>query len=72
MQIINLSQAKAHLSQLIDQALTGEQIVITKSGKPLIELTPYQQKKEPRRDGRLRGIMHVSEDFDAPLLDGLI
>jgi prevent-host-death family protein len=67
MQIINIHQAKTHLSQLVSQALAGEQIVIAKAGKPLIELTRYQQKKVQRKSGQLQGIMHVSDDFDAPL-----
>lgn len=67
MHIINIHKAKTHLSQLIQQVLEGEQVIIAKSGKPLIELTAYRPEKTLRKGGQLRGLTHIGKDFDAPL-----
>lgn len=36
----SVAEAKSRLSELIDRALAGEDVVITRHGKPVIELTP--------------------------------
>jgi antitoxin (DNA-binding transcriptional repressor) of toxin-antitoxin stability system len=64
--VINIHQAKTHLSRLVDQAVEGEPFVIAKSGKPLVKvsrLTPDRQAK-PRRLGFLAGKISISKDFD--------
>jgi prevent-host-death family protein len=40
----NIAQAKAKLSELLDRALTGEEIVIARAGKPLAKLMPVADK----------------------------
>ena len=40
--IINLSEAKTHLSQLIDRAYHGEKIVIAKNNLPLVDLVRHK------------------------------
>jgi len=44
---INIAEAKAKLSELLDRALSGEEIVIARAGKPLVRLAPISDK--PRR-----------------------
>lgn len=51
---INIAEAKAKLSELLDRALAGEEIVIARSGKPLARLVPVNPM-EPRRPGAWRG-----------------
>lgn len=67
MEIVNIHQAKTHFSQLINQALNGEKVVIAKSGIPLIVLTPYKKGLTPRKGGQLKGILIVEDNFDDPL-----
>jgi prevent-host-death family protein len=70
--VINVHQAKTHLSRLIDRAAAGEEIVIGKAGKPMARLVPYREQRSPRRPGALRGRVRVAEDFDetpAALID---
>ena len=43
----SVADAKAHLSDLIDRALEGEGVVITRHGRPVVELRPVQPP--PRR-----------------------
>jgi prevent-host-death family protein len=42
---INLTEAKARLSELLDQAESGEEIVITRHGKPIARILPAQKPK---------------------------
>jgi prevent-host-death family protein len=50
----NVAEAKAKLSELLDRAVGGEEIVIARAGKPLAKLTPLKRKTRPGR-GILRG-----------------
>jgi prevent-host-death family protein len=70
--VVNMHQAKTHLSRLVDQALEGQEIIIAKSGKPLVKLTPIDRHRAPRRPGSMKGRLHVPPDFDAPLPDELL
>jgi prevent-host-death family protein len=65
--IYSLHQAKAFLSQLVDRAANGEEIILSKAGKPMAKLVPYHRSPEPRRPGGWEGRVRISEDFDAPL-----
>jgi prevent-host-death family protein len=51
---INVAEAKAKLSELLDRALAGEEIVIARAGKPLARLVPVEEIK-PRQKGAWRG-----------------
>jgi prevent-host-death family protein len=63
---INLREAKAQLSRLVDQAAKGEPFIIGKAGKPLVKVTPLDAPigKQVRRLGFLTGQFSVPEDFD--------
>ncbi|HVG07064.1 MAG TPA: type II toxin-antitoxin system prevent-host-death family antitoxin [Thermoanaerobaculia bacterium] len=65
--IYNLDEAKTSLSQLVDRAARGEEIILCKAGKPLAKLVPYQQNPKPRQPGGWEGQVRISEDFDAPV-----
>jgi prevent-host-death family protein len=51
---INIAEAKAKLSELLDRALAGEDIVIARAGKPLARLVPVEAR-QPRKKGAWRG-----------------
>lgn len=42
MVIRNVAEAKATLSQLLDAALAGEQVIVARAGKPLVRLVPLE------------------------------
>ena len=46
---VNLAQAKAHLSDLLDKVEAGEQVVITRHGRPIAHLSPATPRKVPLR-----------------------
>ena len=70
-EIINLYDAKTHLSQLVDRAAEGEEIVIAKNGTALARLVPLAGKGEPRKPAGALGVTSISPDFDDPLPDDL-
>jgi prevent-host-death family protein len=65
MDIVNVHHAKTQLSQLLERVAAGEQIVIVRNGKPIAKLVPFIP--EPQQPGRLKGKVHLTPDFDAPL-----
>ncbi len=66
---VTLSAAKADLSNLVDRALAGGDIVITRSGKPVVRLMPVREKRVP---GSAKGLIWLSPDFDDPLPDDIL
>lgn len=66
MQIVNIHDAKTHLSHLIAQAVKGEPFVIAKAGKPLVKVTALNTptKGQIRRVGFMKGEINVPDDFD--------
>lgn len=62
--IVNLRQAKAQLSKLVERAAKGEPFVIAKAGKPLVKVVALNALKVPQRLGFLASEIVVPEDFD--------
>jgi prevent-host-death family protein len=65
MKVINVQEAKTHLSRLIEEAVEGECILLAKHGKPLVKLSAYTPAQESRPMGGFEGRIRISEDFDA-------
>ncbi len=63
---VNVHEAKTHLSRLLQRVESGEEIVISRAGRPVARLVP-ERKAAERRLGLDRGLFDVPEDFDAPL-----
>ncbi|MEE3040263.1 MAG: type II toxin-antitoxin system Phd/YefM family antitoxin [Candidatus Latescibacterota bacterium] len=66
MEIINVHEAKTHLSRLLQRVEAGEEIVIGRAGQPAARLVPYEPKREKRRGGQWKGKVWISPDFDSP------
>ena len=64
---VNLYDAKTRLSELVDRAAKGEEIIIAKSGRPLARLGPLRTARKARAPGLWRGKVKIASDFDAPL-----
>ena len=69
MKRVNVAEAKAQLSRLIDAALEGEEVVIARRNKALVKLTVVKEPNAGARFGMLSGRIRLSADFDAPLDD---
>ncbi len=72
---INLYEAKSHLSELVERASRGEEIVIAKAGKPKARLVPLEvpkMEREPRKLGQnVLGVTYIAPDFYDDLPDEL-
>jgi prevent-host-death family protein len=70
--VLNLYEAKTALSQLVDRAAAGEEIVIAKAGRPLAKLVALDRPQKRRMPGGWQGKARVADDFDAPLPDEVL
>ena len=66
---VNLAEAKARLSELVDRCLAGEEIVIARRNQPLVRLQVFEPPGRTLRPGRHAGRIVVADDFDEPLDD---
>ena len=69
---VSLYEAKTNLSELVERAARGEEIVIAKSGKPKALLVPLGDVRPLRQPGKGRGKWRVGRGFDAALPDDLL
>ena len=65
---VNIYEAKTHLSDLVERAAAGEDIVIAKNGRPRARLVPVPPRAR-RQPGALKGKLWMSPEFDADLTD---
>lgn len=65
--VVNVHEAKTHLSRLLERVSQGEEVVIAKSGRPVARLVPVAERPSRRQPGSAKGTLWISEDFDDPL-----
>jgi prevent-host-death family protein len=64
---VNIHEAKTHLSRLLKRVAAGEEIVISRAGRPIARLVPLQRNTAARILGQDAGLFEVPKDFDEPL-----
>ena len=67
MKTVNIHAAKTHLSSLVEETAGGEEIIIAKAGKPVARLVAIEKSGFHKTFGIMKGRIHASDDFDAPL-----
>jgi prevent-host-death family protein len=75
MKQLNLAEAKARLSHLVDQAARGKGVIIAKSGIPMAKLVPLDDEEPPAfKFGTLAGVLtdEIVAAIEAPLPDDLL
>ena len=75
MKQLNLAEAKAKLSHLVDQAAKGKGVIIAKSGIPMARLVPLDEERPKAfKFGTLRGVLtdEVVNAIEAPLPDEIL
>lgn len=72
METVNIYEAKTRLSQLVDKAAGGEDVVVSRNGKPLVRITRLDAPRRRISFGLLKGKLVVPRDFDAPLADDVV
>jgi prevent-host-death family protein len=65
--IVDIAEASNQLTELVERAAAGEEIVISRGGLPVARLMPLAAPEPPRSFGRMRGKIRIADDFDAPL-----
>lgn len=72
MEAVNIYEAKTRLSQLVDIAASGQDVVVSRNGKPLVRITRLDSPKRRIKFGLLKGKVIVADDFDAPMPDEIL
>jgi len=61
---VTIHEAKAKLSELIEAALSGEEVIISRRKTPLVKIVPLSSSLKKRRLGTAVGKIVISDDFD--------
>lgn len=65
--VVNIHEAKTHLSRLLERVQAGERVVIAKAGKPVAVLIAFEPRPPDRVPGMDKGKVIIHDDFDDPL-----
>lgn len=63
----DIERDEGSITDLVERALQSEEVVLTKSNRPVAKLVPAEARQ--RRFGSARGLIELTEDFEAPLED---
>jgi len=69
---VSADELKTNFSKLLARAREGEEVIITKRGKPIARLVPIKEHPLQRIPGSAKGEVIISPDFDAPLPDSIL
>lgn len=70
MQTIDVNQAKQHFPELIEKTISGDEVVITQEGQPVVKLVAMiKPHRKQRRFGSARGLIKIADDIGEPLED---
>ncbi len=77
LKVVNIHEAKTHLSRLVEEAANGHSFIIAKAGKPMVRVTqissdesaPTVEPIRKQRIGMLEGMYRVPDDFDTMYQD---
>jgi len=70
--IINIHEAKTHLSRIVEEVAAGAEVIIAKAGKPMARLIPLTGVKRPKKLGLLKGKIKIPDDFNSPLPEDVL
>jgi prevent-host-death family protein len=68
MKPVNIYDAKSRFSELVDKAASGDDVIVSRNGKPLVRITRLDGAQKHRiKFGVLKGKLKIAADFDASL-----
>jgi len=67
--VVTVREASEQLSELVEQAVAGASVVIVRDRVPVVRLVPVVNGKGRPRFGSAKGLIAMSDDFNAPLDD---
>ncbi len=65
----NIHDAKTQLSRIIERVEHGEEIIISRAGKPVAKVVPLDRAARRAGRGSLRGKLVLAEDWDSPAVN---
>ena len=66
---VTVAQARDHFDDLIQAAMDGAEVIITKDSLPVVKMVPMSQARATPQFGSASGKIKMADDFDAPLDD---
>ena len=72
MTMVNIHEAKTHLSRLLERVEAGEEIVIARAGRPVARLLPFEASAPSRVPGTGKDEIRIGDDFDDDLPGDLL
>jgi prevent-host-death family protein len=67
MAVFSIQEAESHFSELLERVVNGEEVIITKAGKPVARILPVTSEVAVRQPGKDKGKVIIMPDFDDPL-----
>ena len=67
MQEVSIEEAKTTLADLIEAAVSGDEVRIAKDDQHIVKLVPVSGTKPAPQFGSAKGLITMAEDFDGPL-----
>jgi prevent-host-death family protein len=68
----NIHEAKTNLSRIIERVERGEEIVISRAGRPVAKVVPLAGKVQRSGRGSLRGQLVLAPDWDCDAVNAAI
>jgi prevent-host-death family protein len=62
---VPIDEARDHLDELIQAAMGGDEVILTKDSRPVVKMVGIPQVKAKPRFGSARGKIEMADDFDA-------
>lgn len=62
----NIHEAKTQLSKIIDRVEHGDEVIISRAGKPVAKVVPLSTSVQRHGRGSLKGRLVMAEDWDSP------
>ena len=69
---VEVQEAETRLSGLLEHAIVGDEVIIVRSGVPLVRLTPITSPPRRRELGTAKGEIFISDDFNDPLPEDIL
>lgn len=66
---IDLGEAKKHLSDLLEEAINGQEVMIVQNQQPIVKFVPMSPTKVRPQFGSAKGLITINKNFDDPLED---
>jgi prevent-host-death family protein len=64
---VNITEAKTHFASVLVKVEAGEEVIITRRGKPIAKIVAVKKTSGKRLLGQSRGEIVIADDFDDPV-----